>query len=148
MRRVLRHLAVFVAFFILVADRPALAAEVISVKDAYERAAKNEITFLDVRHPDEWRETGIPKGAKPISFHDPEGESGFVRRVTEAVDGKLDRPVALIANRGGRSTRAQWALEEAGFKNILNVREGVKGNMIDGWGWISAKLPMTPYTKK
>ena len=46
MRRVLRHLAVFVAFFILVADRPALAAEVISVKDAYERAAKNEITFF------------------------------------------------------------------------------------------------------
>ena len=145
MRPVLRHVAIFTAFFIMVAAQPALAADVVSVKDAYERAARNEITLVDVRHPDEWRESGIPKGAKPISFHDPEGVAGFVNRVRDAVDGMLDRPVALIANRGGRSTRAQWALEEFAFKNILNVREGIKGNMVDGWGWLSAKLPMTPY---
>jgi rhodanese-related sulfurtransferase len=147
MHPVLRLVPIFIAFFILVADRPVLAAEVVSVQDAYERAAKNEITLVDVRHPDEWRATGIPKGAKPITFHDPEGVAGFVNEVRDAVNGKLDRPVALIGNRGGRSTRAQWALEEFGFKNILNVREGIKGNVIDGWGWLSAKLPMTPYKK-
>ena len=81
MRPVFRHVAIFAAFFILAAAQPAFAAEVVSVKDAYERVAKNEITLVDVRHPDEWRETGIPKGAKPISFHDPEGSAGFVNRV-------------------------------------------------------------------
>jgi rhodanese-related sulfurtransferase len=147
MRPVLRHVTIFTVFFILVAAQPALAAEVVSVKDSYERAARNEITLVDVRHPNEWRESGIPRGAKPISFRDPEGVAGFVNQVRDAVDGKLDRPVSLIANRSGRSTRAQWALEEFGFTNILNVREGVKGNVIDGWGWLCEKLPMTPYQK-
>jgi rhodanese-related sulfurtransferase len=145
MRPVLRLVAIFTAFFILAAAQPALAAEILSAQDAYERAAKNEILLVDVRHPDEWRASGIPKGAKPISFNDPDGTSGFVNQVRDAVGGKLDRPVALIGNRGVRSTRAQWALEEFGFKNLLNVREGIKGNLVDGWGWLSAELPMSPY---
>jgi len=41
MRPVLRHVTIFTVFFILVAAQPALAAEVVSVKDSYERAARN-----------------------------------------------------------------------------------------------------------
>ncbi len=139
--------AVFILLAAFSADRVAVAAEVISVKGAYERAQKKEIVLVDVRSIDEWRETGIPQGAIPISIHHPGGMQGFVDTVRKAVDQDLNKPVALICRYGVRSTRAQWALEEAGFKKILNVREGLKGNVIDGSGWFDAKLPMVPYKR-
>tara|TARA_R110000787_G_scaffold38793_27_gene97571 strand:+ start:917 stop:1375 length:459 start_codon:yes stop_codon:yes gene_type:complete len=126
---------------------PAFASEVITAPEALSRMAKGEITLIDVRSVDEWRDSGIPKGAKPISIHDPGGMDAFVARIAAAVKGDRTRPVALICARGVRSTRADWALSEAGFTNILNVREGTLGNWFDGPGWFDRKLPVEPYDR-
>lgn len=137
-------LAALAAFF---PGSPTLAAEVISVKEAHERAMKKEIVLVDVRSIDEWRDTGIPEGGIPISIHHPGGMQGFIETERKALDNDFGKPMALICRYGVRSTRAQWALEEAGFKKVLNVREGLKGNVIDGSGWFDAKLPMVPYKR-
>lgn len=139
---------IFVALALLIAlvvAWSAFASDIISAPEAHIRSAKGEITLIDVRSVGEWRDSGIPKGAKAISIHDPDGMAAFVGRVTAAVKGDKSRPVALICARGVRSTRADWALSKAGFTNILNVREGTLGNWIDGPGWFDRKLPVEPY---
>ena len=130
---------------LLLAALPAMADDVISSREALARVEKGEITLIDVRSVDEWRKSGIPRGAKAISLHDPDGMAGFVAKVTTALKGQKDQPIALICARGVRSTRAEWALGRAGFKRILNVREGTLGNRIDGPGWFAQNLPVEVY---
>jgi rhodanese-related sulfurtransferase len=134
-----------VVLVLLFAALPAKASDVISSADAFALVGKGDITLIDVRSVEEWRQSGIPKGAKAISIHDPGGMTAFVAKVTSAVNGRKDRPVALICARGVRSTRADWALGKAGFTKILNVREGTLGNWVDGPGWFARKLPIDPY---
>jgi rhodanese-related sulfurtransferase len=49
--------------------------------------------------------------------------------------------VALICARGNRSIRAQQALRDAGFKRVLNIREGMLGSSY-GRGWLKRGLPL------
>lgn len=74
-------------------------------------ALKNEaVTLLDVRSRAEWAETGLAKGAWPVSMH----EHGFEQRLFAARDLAAGRPIALICATGGRSARLLSALESAG----------------------------------
>jgi rhodanese-related sulfurtransferase len=100
------------------------------------------MTLIDVRSPQEWRETGVPEGAWTVTIHGPQGMAGFVADATKVVGGKKDQPIALICARGWRSWRAGNALRDAGFTNIINVREGMLGNPLDGPGWLDRKLPV------
>jgi rhodanese-related sulfurtransferase len=133
---------------LLFAPLPVMAGDVISSKDALARVESRTVTLIDIRSVGEWRESGIPKGAKAITIHDPGGMTAFVAKVTAAVKNRKDRPIALICARGVRSTRAEWALGKAGFTQILNVREGTLGNWIDGPGWFAQKLPIEPYKQE
>lgn len=101
-------------------------------------------TLIDVRYVTEWRQTGVPVGAKGIAIHDQKGLTGFIEQVTKAVKGKKDTPIALICAWGYRSTKAAQALAAAGFKNIKDVREGMLGNPDDGPGWLKRWLPIQP----
>ncbi|NKB21753.1 MAG: rhodanese-like domain-containing protein [Alphaproteobacteria bacterium] len=101
-------------------------------------------TLIDVRHVTEWRQTGVPAGAKEITIHDRAGIAGFVAKVTKVVRGNKAAPVSVICGRGVRSSRAAEALARAGFTNIRNVREGMHGNSQDGPGWITRSLPVQP----
>lgn len=112
----------------------------ISGPEALERARNGEITIVDVRSPQEWRQTGLPAGAVAVTIHDPDGIEGFVAALKRSVGNDLDQPVALICARGNRSTRAQTALREAGFTRVLNVREGMLGSA-SGPGWLARDLP-------
>ena len=48
---------------------PAGAADgLIAADEAYAAAGRGELLIIDVRTPAEWRETGIPEGAKTAEF--------------------------------------------------------------------------------
>lgn len=113
----------------------------ISSSEALARARRGEVTIIDVRSPQEWRQTGLPAGAKAVSIHDPDGIEGFVAALRRSVGNDLDRPVALICARGNRSTRAQNALQAAGFTQVLNIKEGMLGSA-SGPGWLARELPL------
>lgn len=113
----------------------------ISGPEALERARRGEVTIIDVRSPQEWRQTGLPSGAQAVTIHDPDGIEGFVAALKRSVGNDLDRPVALICARGNRSTRAQNALRAAGFTQVLNVKEGMLGGA-SGPGWLARDLPL------
>ena len=139
-----RSVAIFVACLLFILAAPASAGDVIDSKTAFDRVRSGDVTLVDVRSPREWRETGLPQGARAITIHGPDGMAGFVADATRVVSGRKDQAIALICARGWRSHRAAAALREAGFTNIINVREGMLGNPLDGPGWLDRKLPTVP----
>jgi len=136
------QIAVLLAILVALAPGIAGAGSIIDSTEALARAKAGDVTLMDVRSPEEWRETGIPQGASPITIHGPGGMAGFVVAATRAVGGKKDQPIALICARGWRSHRVANALHDAGFTNVINVREGMLGNPLDGPGWLDRKLPV------
>ncbi len=114
---------------------------VMTADEASVRAEAGELVLIDVRSPQEWRQTGVPKGARRVTIHDPGGLKGFVDAMAAAVDGDLKKPIALICARGNRSTLAQRALSEAGFIRVFNIREGFIGGPY-GPGWVKRGLPV------
>ena len=72
--------------------------------EAKTSAESGEIVLIDIRHPSEWRETGVAAPAKTITMHDPKGPNAFLNAVVKAVGGDISRPVALICASGVRST--------------------------------------------
>lgn len=117
-------------------DGPTLAAP-----DAYALAQAGKLTLIDVRRPDEWRQTGVAQGALRISMAHPGGTDGFVREVETKVGGDRNAPIGLLCRAGNRTTRVQHALREAGFTHVYNIREGMTGSTA-GPGWIKRGLPV------
>ncbi|MFQ5619527.1 MAG: rhodanese-like domain-containing protein [Rhodospirillales bacterium] len=114
---------------------------VLTADEANFRTEAGDVILIDVRSPQEWRQTGIPKGARRVTIHDPGGLEGFVKAMAAAVDGDLKKPVAVICARGNRSTLAQKVLSEAGFTRVFNIREGFIGGPF-GPGWVKRGLPV------
>ncbi|MDP2030180.1 MAG: rhodanese-like domain-containing protein [Thiobacillus sp.] len=115
----------------------------LTAPDAYAQAQAGTLTLIDIRHPDEWRQTGVAKGALRIDMTDAQGESGFVQRVATEMGGKKNAPIALLSLAGNRGSNAQQVLRKAGFTQVYNVREGMNGSSA-GPGWIARGLPMLP----
>lgn len=116
----------------------------LSADTAYQRAQTGDITLIDIRSPGEWRETGVPSGAIPVTMHDPGGVDAFYAAVLSAVGKNKNRPIALICAAGNRSRWAQAFLTGKGFKNIQNVGEGLFGSNKSP-GWLKPGLPTTKH---
>jgi rhodanese-related sulfurtransferase len=114
--------------------------EIWSAPEVAEALDDEAIVLLDVRSRDEWAETGLAKGAWPVSMH----ERGFEQRLFAARDLAAGRPVALICATGGRSARLLAALKRAGYTGFIDVSEGMLGSR-RGSGWIARGLPMTDF---
>ena len=87
-----------------------------SVLELKNKLEKEEITLLDVREPNEWKEDGIIEGAKCIHFADLPDKTGSLPK---------DKPIAVTCSVGNRSSIAVSILERAGFKNVSNVLGGM-----------------------
>jgi rhodanese-related sulfurtransferase len=150
--------AVVVLAVVLAAGRPAGPAaaqdwaqqsaqesggQVIAADRAMQLAAADEMVLVDVRSPQEWRQTGVPAGARMVTIHQPDGLIGFLKEMNDTLGADHSRPIALICARGNRSTLASSALAEAGYTQIYNIREGMLGSP-DGPGWLARGLPTEP----
>jgi rhodanese-related sulfurtransferase len=115
---------------------PTLAAP-----DAYAQAQAGKLTLIDIRRPDEWRQTGVAKDALQINMAHPQGMAGFVQQVTAELGGDRNAPIGLICRTGNRTTQMQQVLREAGFTQVYNIKEGMAGSAA-GPGWIARGLPL------
>ena len=115
----------------------------LSAPDAYAQAQARTLTLIDVRHADEWRQTGVATGSLRIDMADSQGEAGFVNQVTAAMKGNKNAPIGLLSPAGNRSANAQQVLHKAGFTHVYNIKEGMQGSNA-GPGWIARGLPMQP----
>ncbi len=146
-RRLVCLAAVMAVFGCITLARPLVAqpeGAVISAAEALRLAQRGDLIVIDVRSPREWRDTGVPEHAQTVTIHHPEGLTGFVAEVANVVGPDKERPIALICARGNRSSVGAKALRQAGFRRILNVREGLFGNGEDGPGWLGRGLPTSP----
>ncbi len=97
------------------------------------------VTIVDIRLKEEWRQTGIVNGSKTITFFEQSGRinPNFIPEFTKIA--KPDQPVVLICRTGNRTQAASQAIaQQLGYKNVLNVTQGIVG-------WMSEKRPVTKY---
>lgn len=130
----------FLAAPVVFAVFPALAAEVgqLTVAEAHEKAKAGEIVLIDIRRPDEWKQTGIADGAVPIDMR----VRDLGARIDAALGENRDAPVALICHSGVRSRYLSDAMAKAGFTQVYDVGEGMAGSS-HGPGWLRQGLPVT-----
>ncbi|MDA0655674.1 MAG: hypothetical protein O2912_04615 [Proteobacteria bacterium] len=72
----IRFIGVIALFFTVVANAQAGGSK-LSPETAYKAVESGTLTLIDVRSPEEWRKTGIAKGAVPITMHNPKGKNAF-----------------------------------------------------------------------
>ncbi len=87
--------------------------------------------LYDIRRAEEWRETGIVRSSRRLTFFDAQGRvnSKFLPEFTKRI-GKND-PVILICRTGNRtSALAKHLVKEMGYTKVYNVARGITG-------WIS-----------
>ncbi len=93
--------------------------------------------MIDIRRPEEWRQTGVAQGAQRIDMRRPD----FAQAVLQSVHGDPNAPIGIICRTGNRTTHMQKAMQEAGFTQVYNIREGMAGSGA-GPGWIHRGLPV------
>jgi rhodanese-related sulfurtransferase len=109
------------------------------VAEAHAKALAGEIVLVDVRTPQEWKETGIPATAHAITMH--QDARPFLSALKNALGNNLEKPLAIICRTGNRTSSLYPELKRAGFKSVINVVEGVAGGPY-GAGWSKSGLPL------
>ncbi len=138
-------LVVFIAG-ILAALHPvsSWAGHALSAPQAHAAVKAGKLVLIDVRSPREWKQTGVPQGAKLVTIHHPRGARGFLEDILKAAGGDKSRSIALICAVGNRSSRGKRFLEARGFTNVHDVAEGMLGRGSQP-GWLARKLPIRKY---
>ena len=118
-------------------------ANEIDAATAHLLAQNGKLTIIDIRRPAEWRETGMPDTSVGISLQNflKKIRKRFSNDVLVALDGDPGRAVALICASGGRSAYAVELLQDAGFVNVHDISEGMRGNGAAP-GWMARNLPI------
>ena len=84
------------------------------------------IKLIDIRRVEEWKQTGVVDGSiKSTAF---DGQGRFLKSFSEmlAKTVKPDEEFAVICRTGNRSSvLANWLVTEGGYKNVLNVQDGI-----------------------
>jgi rhodanese-related sulfurtransferase len=120
---------------------PLRAEPDIDAPAALAAAEAGELRLIDIRTPQEWRQTGVAPGAGRVDFY--RGPQALTAYLREAVKGDKDAPIALICRTGNRTTQAQAYLESQGFTRVYNLKEGMAGSAA-GPGWLKRGLPVEP----
>jgi rhodanese-related sulfurtransferase len=117
----------------------ALAEPDLTAPEAFSAASEGKIQLIDIRTPQEWRQTGIAPGAGRIDFY--RGPEILLDSILQMVHGNKGAPIALICRTGNRTTDAQKFLQAQGFTRVYNVKEGMAGSAA-GPGWLKRNLPV------
>jgi rhodanese-related sulfurtransferase len=92
-------------------------------------------TLVDIRRPEEWRQTGVIKGSKRMTFFTSRGglDSNFLPKFKKF---DKDKPIILICKTGNRTKIASnFIAKQLGYTKIYNVSNGI-------YGWLRKGLPV------
>jgi rhodanese-related sulfurtransferase len=100
---------------------------------ALKRMVDEGALVIDIRRPEEWRQTGVIEGSYLVTAFD---EQGRITREFPTLFGELtepDRPVVLICRTGNRTDAlARMLVEQAGYQQVYNVTRGITSWMAAG----------------
>lgn len=100
-----------------------------------------KIPIVDIRTEGEWRQTGVIKGAIPITFFDEKGNYNiplFLKELSAKVDVK--KPFALICRSGSRTKMVSAFLSQKIGYNVYDLNGGMLYASSQG-------LPIVAYKK-
>ncbi len=123
----------------LIGGGSAAAGELMSAADAHAKAMKGEITLVDVRTPDEWKQTGVPASAHTVTMH--QAGPQLMKELDQVLGGDRTKPLAIICRTGNRTGSLAGPLQKAGYTNVIDVSEGMAGSRA-GQGWAKSGLPI------
>lgn len=110
-------------------------ADVVDIdNEALHKLIADGVTLVDLRRPDEWKNTGVVKGSQLMTFFDAKGEYDAQAWLTQ-LGGivEQDAPVILICHSGNRSNVvSRWLSKEVGFEKVYNVTNGIVAWQADG----------------
>lgn len=84
------------------------------------------VPLVDIRRPDEWRQTGVVEGSELLTFVGPGGrlQPGFLDTMAQRFS--PDDPIVLICRTGNRTdVLARHLMEQMGYTQVYNVRHGI-----------------------
>lgn len=108
-------------------------------EEASQQMIESKIPIVDIRTPQEWKETGLLKGSIPIMLFDEKGNYDlklFLDDLNKAVDTK--KPFAIICRTGSRTRILAQFLSQKLNYDVINIKSGI----------VYAKrlnLPILPY---
>ncbi len=127
----------------------------VEAKEAWDQLKEDKRALLvDVRTPEEWEKVGYPDlsslGKEVIkdSLQDKIGRknNSFIQNLKNCSI-EQNQPLFFICLIGGRSRIAASLAQEAGFKNVYNIKFGFEGPANEKGkrglvaGWLASKLP-------
>ncbi len=98
---------------------------------------KNGMKLIDIRRPEEWKQTGVVEGSVKSTAFDGQGrfQESFVEMLKKTV--RPDEEFAVICRTGNRTAAlSNWLMTEGGYRNVLNVQNGIVS-------WIKGGLPVS-----
>ncbi len=105
-------------------------------------ARGRQVTIIDIRRPDEWRQSGLPAGAERATVRLSRGPNEFLNKIAKLTQGDKSKPIALICAAGVRSGYAAKLLASRGYTQVMDISEGMLGNG-HGAGWLARDLPIS-----
>ena len=93
---------------------------------------KKGVPIIDIRRPDEWKQYGIIKGAKLITFFDKNGRynvKSWLKKFTKIVKDKNQPFIIYCAHANRSKVVGNFLDKQLGYKNVNEL----KGGIIYGW---------------
>ena len=108
----------------------------------FEKLKNHGIPVIDIRTPQEWKETGIIRGSHTITFFRPDGSydlDAFLADLKRlGVDSK-EKPFILVCRSASRTrTLGNFLSEKVGYKNVFHLSGGILN-------WKTHGKPLVPY---
>ena len=100
--------------------------------DTFVKLQAKGYPVIDIRTPDEWKQTGIIKGAHKMMFFTPSGEpdlAGWFFELGHLVKDKK-QPILIYCAHANRTKALGEGLAQMGFKNVYELQGGIEN------GWI------------
>ena len=123
-----RHRLSTVLLVVLLAGITSPRAEVTHVDSAaLERLLERGVPVIDIRTPEEWRETGVIEGSHLLTFFDARGRYDTRAWLSELTAiATRGEPFALICDSGGRSGLVGEFLDaHLGFQHVHDAPGGI-----------------------
>lgn len=120
----------------------AAIAELIEIdNEGLEKLIISGVTVIDVRTPEEWKQTGVVEGSIPIMFFNEQRKPLTQQWMQEAAKYvQADDQLVLICRSGNRSRMiGNFLVKQHGYKNVYNVSRGIKNWIASGKKTVEVK---------
>jgi rhodanese-related sulfurtransferase len=99
-----------------------------------EKLLADGVPLIDVRTPEEWRQTGVVEGSHTLMFFDSVGRYDAKRWIDRlGTIATSEEPVILICRTGNRTSAIAGFLDrQVGYEMVFNVRRGISQWIAEG----------------